>query len=83
MKTAISVPDAVFDRVERYVADHGLSRSQFYASAAEHYLTQMRAVETTARIDAAIGTAASDPDQDEWAEVGRAALAGQCVGDEW
>jgi metal-responsive CopG/Arc/MetJ family transcriptional regulator len=49
MKTAISLPDALFQEAERFAQQHGLSRSELYASALQSYL-QARA--TTAITDA-------------------------------
>lgn len=41
MKTAISLPNAVFERAERVAARLGLSRSHLYAVALEEYLDQV------------------------------------------
>ena len=38
MKTAISVRDNLFERVESYAKKHKLSRSQVFAEAVEEYL---------------------------------------------
>ena len=37
MKTAISIPDPVFDAAERIAQHQGLSRSEFYTTAARAY----------------------------------------------
>ena len=42
MKTAISVPDPVFERVDREAKRLGVSRSEFFAKAAERYLDAYR-----------------------------------------
>jgi metal-responsive CopG/Arc/MetJ family transcriptional regulator len=54
MKTAISVPDDTFDQVERRTAALGISRSEFFTRAAQHYLRELDAHSLTARIDAAL-----------------------------
>ncbi len=38
VKTAISLPDSVFERAERLAAKRGLTRSRLYALALEQYL---------------------------------------------
>lgn len=54
MKTAISVPDDVFSRVEELARRHGLNRSQFYAAAARQYADHLEASEVTAAINAVL-----------------------------
>jgi metal-responsive CopG/Arc/MetJ family transcriptional regulator len=39
MKTAISLPDPLFQRGEQYANRHALGRSELYARALEAYLT--------------------------------------------
>lgn len=55
MKTAISVPDDVFDRAERAAKRLHLSRSELYSRALAEYLDRHTPDELTARIDEAIG----------------------------
>ena len=55
MKTAISIPDETFARVEATAARLGVSRSEFFSRAAERWLDALEGAETTAAIDAAIG----------------------------
>ena len=54
MKTAISVPDATFDRVEKAAQRLGVSRSEFFARAAERWLDVLDDDGTTAAINEAI-----------------------------
>jgi predicted DNA-binding protein len=61
-ETAISVPDETFDRVERRAAELGMSRSQFYATAAARYLEELERASLTARINEALERAGKDPD---------------------
>ncbi|MCB0115409.1 MAG: hypothetical protein KDD84_15020 [Caldilineaceae bacterium] len=42
MKTAISIPDPIFQAAEAYALEQGLSRSELYARAIELYLQQHR-----------------------------------------
>ena len=41
MKTAISIPDAEFDRFERVAARHGMNRSEFYRTAASRLANEL------------------------------------------
>jgi metal-responsive CopG/Arc/MetJ family transcriptional regulator len=60
VKTAISIPDATFARVEASAARLGVSRSEFFARAAERWLSDLEDTQTTAAIDAVLG----DEEQD-------------------
>lgn len=60
MKTAISVPDSTFERVEIAAKRLGVSRSEFFARAAERWLDTLDDDGTTAAIDAAIAGLPSD-----------------------
>jgi metal-responsive CopG/Arc/MetJ family transcriptional regulator len=42
MKTAISIPDPLFQAAEQYAQEKGLSRSELYARAIQHYLQAYR-----------------------------------------
>lgn len=60
MKTAISIPDDVFRRVERQAKRLGLSRSQFFTRAAERFLATLREQRVTQSYDEAFGDAADE-----------------------
>lgn len=60
MKTAISVPDDTFRRVDVAARRMGVSRSEFFARAAERWLDVLREDETTAAIDAALAATEVD-----------------------
>ena len=81
MKTAISVPDDVFARVERVVARHGMNRSQFYATAASRYADELEAGELTAAIDAVVDDVNADGSYRFAVEAGSRLAAG--MDDEW
>ncbi|MGB6770804.1 MAG: ribbon-helix-helix domain-containing protein [Candidatus Dormiibacterota bacterium] len=51
VKTAISLPDATFERVNKRAAALHLSRSEFFARAAEQYLDQLESWSITDEID--------------------------------
>ncbi len=72
MKTAISLPHDTFDRVERAAKRLGVSRSEFFARAAERWLDALQQDDTTAAINRAISGTPSDH---EFADAAAAALA--------
>jgi hypothetical protein len=56
MKTAISLPDEVFKRIERKTRQLGLSRSEFFVRAALRYLESISEDGVTASYDEAFAT---------------------------
>ena len=60
MKTAISVPDETFARVERAASRLGVSRSEFFARAAERWLGELEDAGLTDAINAALRGEAQD-----------------------
>jgi hypothetical protein len=71
MKTAISIPDATFERAERRAKELGVSRSEFYAKAAERWLDALEDEHTTEKIDEAL--LAAPQEDSEIAFLSRAA----------
>ncbi len=51
MKTAISVQDKLFQRVDKYAKRENISRSQLFSVAAEEYLDKREADDTTANLN--------------------------------
>ena len=72
MKTAISVPDETFARVERAASRLGVSRSEFFARAAERWLADLEDAGLTDAINAALG---SDDQDHAFSDAAAAALA--------
>ena len=72
MKTAISVPDDTFQRVDDAAKRLGVSRSEFFARAAERWLDNLDDDGTTDAINRAI--AGLEPDHD-LTDAAAAALA--------
>lgn len=64
MKTAISLPDETYERATRRARSLGISRSEFFARAAERYADELDADSVTARINAAIDAGAVDDSND-------------------
>ena len=71
MKTAVSMPDAVYERVTRSAAELGLSRSELLARAATSYLDQLEADSLTARINAALEQVGPDDELDDIVAAGK------------
>ena len=56
MKTAISIPDDLFQVAERTARRLGLSRSQFYQRAVAHFLEQQTDTHVTEALDEVYGS---------------------------
>lgn len=52
VKTAISIPDPVFEAAEDLAERLGVSRSRLYTEAIERFVADHRCVEVTERLDA-------------------------------
>lgn len=85
MKTAISLPDHLFERIERRVERERMTRSEFFAKAAERYLIELDRSDLTERMNAAIALAGDEyrQEQQEWVEFNKRQLAKLTEGDEW
>lgn len=81
VKTAISVPDEIYARVERVAAAHGMNRSQFYAAAASRYADELESTDLTDAINAVVDEV--NVDESTWfaVDAGTRMVAG--VDDEW
>ena len=55
MKTAISVPDKVFDSADELAQELGISRSELYSTAVAEYLAKHKAEDVTARLNEVYG----------------------------
>lgn len=74
MKTAISVPDEIFEQAARQAAELGISRSEFFARAARRYLDELAAKSLTHQIDQALLAAGDDDSGVAAAIAGRGRL---------
>lgn len=52
MKTAISIPDPLFEAAEQFAKRMGLSRSELYAVALQEYLQAHKREQITKQLDA-------------------------------
>ena len=67
MKTAISLPDSLFQSAERTAARLGIPRSQLVARALEEFIQHHQSDQVTERLNAVYGTPTSpnaDPEPD-------------------
>lgn len=80
MKTAISLPDETYDQATALAKKLGMSRSEFFARAAEKYAIELSASSLTADINQALEAAGSDDSAAAAASAGRRRLA---VEDDW
>lgn len=60
MKTAISVPDKIFEAAEAATKELGLSRSEFYRGAAEKLAREVREASLTEQINASLARVGDD-----------------------
>ncbi|QBI55730.1 ribbon-helix-helix protein, CopG family [Streptomonospora litoralis] len=74
MKTAISIPDEIFERVEQRAADLHVSRSEFFSRAAQSYLDELDSAELSRRIDEAIALSGEDDSNAAAAAAGRRSI---------
>ena len=79
VKTAISLPQATFERATEKSKELGISRSEFFARAAEAYLDELAGHSLTRQIDEALEIAGTDGSGPVAASAGRRRLAG----DDW
>ncbi|WP_313676703.1 ribbon-helix-helix protein, CopG family [Mycolicibacterium sp.] len=82
MKTAISLPDATFDRVCRRASALGMSRSEFFARAAQRYLDELDSQSLTAQIDSVVDRM-DTPDEAQAAAVSAGRRVLDAMDDEW
>lgn len=62
MKTAISIPDPLFESAEQFARLRGMSRSELYATAIQYYLREHRGEGITEKLDEVYGMESSGLD---------------------
>ena len=62
MKTAISIPDEVFESAEKLAKQSGVSRSELYVTALREFLKKQRGDRVMEQINEVYGEAESKPD---------------------
>lgn len=68
MKTAISIPDDVFEEADRLAAEQGKSRSELYSRAVREYVARHSAERITAALDA-VYAEPEDEAELEWLRI--------------
>lgn len=63
MKTAVSVPDEIFERAERLVRRSRVSRSELYSRALREYIARHAPDEVTERLNAVVSEVQGDGDE--------------------
>ena len=64
MKTAISIPNNVFEQAESLARKLKISRSELFTEAVKVYLKENHAEDVTAKLDEVYGNAHSNLDKD-------------------
>ena len=65
MKTAISIPDDVFEAAERTAKSLGVSRSELYATAVREFLERYRREGVTEKLNEVYGADPSSSEVDQ------------------
>jgi metal-responsive CopG/Arc/MetJ family transcriptional regulator len=63
MKTAISIPDKVFEAADRTAKTLGVSRSELYSTAVYEYIERHRIEDVTAKLDEVYSLVKSNLDE--------------------
>ena len=63
MKTAISIPDHLFQEADHYAKSHGFSRSQLYVKAVEQFLKRHPADHITKQLNEVYSTESAELDE--------------------
>lgn len=64
MKTAISIPDPVFQAAELFARHFGISRSELYTKAIEEYIASRRFMNVTEALNKIYGEESSALDEE-------------------
>jgi hypothetical protein len=75
MKTAVSIPDEIYEEAEAFAKRHDMARSQLYAEALAEYLAQHDPETLTARINAAVDACPLTSDDKTWLDRSAKQLA--------
>lgn len=71
VKTAISLPESTYEAATRRAKQLGISRSEFFAVAAERYLDDLNVESLTAAIDEALAGSQADDSSEAAVLAGR------------
>tara|TARA_B100001939_G_C16711230_1_gene517119 strand:+ start:106 stop:354 length:249 start_codon:yes stop_codon:yes gene_type:complete len=82
MKTAVSIPDELFEEAEKTAQKLGLPRSQFYARALEEFISMHDKQKITARLNK-VYSSDSAPDDSSTSQAGLDQLRRNLKSDTW
>lgn len=74
MKTAISLPDDTFEQATKRARELGMSRSEFFATAARRFLDELAKQSVTSQLDQALDAAGEDDSGGAASAAGRRRL---------
>ena len=83
MKTAISLPEEVFARLDEAARRAGMSRSEFFRTAGLHYAAELAAGDLTAAMDAYVDATGDDGTDHGWARLSHRSLAAATESNTW
>jgi predicted DNA-binding protein len=85
MKTAISVPNGVYEHVQSKSQELGMSRSQFFSEAAERYLRELEHDSLVSQVNEAVDleTALSTGESRQFVATGLASSQSRLAGEQW
>jgi predicted transcriptional regulator len=75
VKTAISIPDELFEEADALARRTGKSRSELYADALREHLKRHGDAAITARLNDVYGSENVDPDERRWLDDVAAGIA--------
>lgn len=78
MKTAISIPDEVFEAAEQVATSLGVSRSELYATAVREFVERRRRENVTSKLDEVY----ADDESSSELDPGLGALQAHSIGKE-
>lgn len=77
MKTAISIPDELFESADELAEELGVSRSELYARAVEEYVAKVGGMDVTTRLNEVYGRESSGVDPELRSAQGRSVGSGE------
>lgn len=80
MKTAVSIPDVLFDKVERTAKKLGIPRSKLFAKALEEFISNHQKENITEKLDKVYSLLTDDSKS---TEIGLEALRKSTQDDTW
>ncbi len=83
MKTAISIPDPLYESIEEFIERAKISRSEFFQRAARLYLNKISAKAVVANLNRVYGRVEEDPGDAAFRRAAQSHLAEFLGEEEW